>query len=166
MITIPSGVFETYKDFADAMINDLGVMCKVIYPPKKIPCTTCTADGIGNKPANRFASGGYMPTNFGSCHVCGGDGFKEQTLSDNLKFRVYSDAKSFSKVGNSVSIPEGSLLIIGFIYDLPKVQQANKIQINIEQDGYGTWIYEKEAEILPWGLKKDRYFSAFLTRSG
>ena len=166
MVNIPDEVFTKYKEFGDAMINQLGINCKVVYPPKRENCVNCVYDPIGKKSANRYRHGGPKPFNFGRCPMCGGNGFKEVESEEVVKLRVYYDYRDFVKVdGVSINAPGERVQIIGYLTDMHKVRRANEIIINSDKGGYGTWRFVKGSEPAPWGLKKDRYFVAFLERA-
>lgn len=170
MTLIPQEVFDTYKVYADALINELGVNCKLLYPPRIVQAPNTQLNMIGGKSNNRFSTGGPMSSNLPGSEFTGGTGVQQEELSEIIKLRVYNDAsnsrifRDFIQRAN-VQVADGSILIIGFIYDFPKIQRANKIIVNSDLQNYTTWEYEKATQPLPWGLKLDRYFACILKRA-
>ena len=162
---IPNEVFQLYKDTCDGFINsNFGVNCKVVYPPKKIACSNCVLDTIGQKSSNRYRHGGPAPFNFGVCPLCGGGGYKEEEHFDSIKLRVYYTPKEWVNVGVAINVPAGSIQIIGFLTDFLKVNKSIEIEVNSDMAGYIKWRFCKQGGVYPWGFKQDRYFVCFLER--
>lgn len=165
MVTIPSGVFTKYREYADAMIDQFGINCTIYYPSKREVCSNCVADGIGNKSGNVFKSGGHANAFNRGCVYCGGNGYKEVEYTDTISLRVYHRASDFRKVTTlNVDIPEGTIMVIGYIYDLPKFERANYIKINTSQEAYREFKYERQGEPRIHGLQHNRYFLCFMSR--
>lgn len=167
MTLIPDCIYEGYRKMADAMINELGVNCKLVYPPVLEDCDNCVYDPIGDKSSGRYKSGGPRPFYGGACPVCKGAGTKEIEDTETVKFRFYNQGSrggavglpsDFLKIGEAIRTAEGAGFLIGFIYDLPKLEQANEIIINSDQENYKKWVYTKATEAVPYGLQKNRYF--------
>jgi len=167
MVDIPQDVYDTYHSFADDFINkNFGVTCRCIYPAKPEFCDNCIFDPIGKKSSNRYKHGGPAPFSIGKCPVCGGTGYKPTVpTGDNIKMRVYYDAKDFIKIAG-LEIPADAIQVEGFLADLTKFLQAELLEINKEQAGRGINIrYQKLGPPVPHGLKRDRYFIAFLKQA-
>lgn len=166
MVDIPQSVFDIYNDTVDDMINqNFGINCKIIYPPTRVQCNNCVFDSIGRKSANRYAHGGPAPFNFGVCPTCGGAGYREQESEDTIKMRVYYTPKEFIKIANLVNIPDGAVMVIGFLTDSLKIKNSYRIIINSDLEGLASGVYEKLEEPVPWGFKKNRYFRCVLKRA-
>ena len=175
MVSIPQAVFDKYNEFADDFINsNFGVRCNLIYPFKKIQCPNCVMSSFRGG-TNVYRTGGPLPFTFGPCPLCAGEGFqREEATPEVIKLRVYYRPKDWVKVSFPTlhgeqgdvpfQIPDGTIQVIGFMSDLPKVERADKIQVNIDQDGYKRWTYQRLGEALPHGFKQDRYFICFLKR--
>jgi len=166
--TIPSGIKEIYNEFADEMINNdlIGQDCTLIYPPKKEPCPNCVSNTFGGSSANVFRTGGPMPFNFGNCPMCGGSGFKETEITASIRLRIYWNRKEWKNIDIPVQVPDGAVLTIGFLTDLPKIEQANEIILIDKQSTYKNWRYVLAGEPFPHGFQKDKYFMAFWARAG
>ena len=166
MVNIPQEVFDLYNSVVDDMINsNFGVNCKVIYPPTRVFCSNCVYDSIGRKSANKYVHGGPAPFNFGICPICGGSGYKEIESNTTIKLRVYYETKSFIKLAGMVDIPDGTVQVIGFLSDVNKIRNANRIILNSDLEGVAGNVYERLTEPVPHGFKRNRYFICMLKRS-
>lgn len=167
MVDIPDEVFDAYNEFADDFIqSNFGVTCRLIYPARRIICVNCVFDPVGGKSSNKYKHGGPAPFHFGRCPTCGGDGYKEQTNFKDIKLRIYHDPKNWIKVADAVAVPDGSVQIIGMLSDLPEFNKADQIVVNQEQSQYHHWRFSHATEAFAHGFKRNRYFTAFLTRVG
>lgn len=171
MVSIPQKVFDKYKEFADCMINDLGVNCKLIYPPVYEDCDNCVFDVIGQKSSGRYKNGGPAPFNFGHCPICKGEGVKAVEDTEIIKLRFYQLSNreigvptGMRQIADSIRTAGGTAFVVGFIYDLPKFDSANKILINSDMSNYKDWLYQKATEPVFYGLDKQRYFVAGVDR--
>jgi hypothetical protein len=165
MATIPDSFFTKYKQTADDFIIDnFGINCKLIYPPRREMCANCVFDSIGQKSANRYKHGGPAPFSFGHCSVCGGEGYREEEQTEIIKMRVYFTPQESTKIVEGITTPAVDAEVIGFIYDLPKFNRANEIICHSDLENYSTWKFSRIREALPHGFKKDRYFIAYLKR--
>jgi hypothetical protein len=160
---IPDSVFVKYREAADMFINTLGVNCRINYVPTREECENCVFDTFSNKSSNVYKSGGPQPFDI-ICPYCDGVGYKETEYFENIKLRVNWQRKNFLKFAPLVNIPDNSVQIIGFLYDLPKIQKAINIVINTGQEGYGSFAYTLLGEPVTHGFLNNRYFLAFLTR--
>ncbi len=79
--------------------------------------------------------------------------------------RVYWTQKDWSIFG-AVENPESYAMIIGYMYNLPKIEQADRILLNKELSPYRKWMFERKGEAIPWGLSQDKYFAQMLKRTG
>lgn len=165
MVNIPDEVFQVYEEFADDFIDDnFGVNCTLIYPSRRIFCSNCVFDQIGQKSANRYKHGGPAPFNFGNCPTCGGEGYKEEEATDTIKLRVYYNSKNWIKVASSIDVPNAAAQVIGHLKDMPSFEMANEIIVNEPQENYKSWKFSRASDALPHGFKQRRYFVAFLQR--
>lgn len=165
MALIPNTVFLKYKEFADAMINELGIDGLIYYPPIKLECENCyyVASLPGLSSSNIYKPGGPYPFSEGEfCPYCEGKGFRENVTTDSIKLRAYFDKKSWSKIRVPIGIKDGSVWTIGFMSDLIKVQRA--AYITLPSDAVTPFSYTLIEEPIPWGIGRNKYFSAFWER--
>jgi hypothetical protein len=166
--TIPSGIQTIYNEIADEFINSdlIGSDCTVVYPSIKEACVNCVQNTFGGSTPNVYRHGGPAPFNFGPCPVCGGSSFKETENTDTVRLRIYWSKKDWQSIKVPIQVPDGAVMTIGFLTDLPKIEQANEIILVAEQTMYKNWRYMLASEPFLHGFGKDRYFMAFWKRSG
>lgn len=164
MPNIPDSAWAKYRTIADFFIDNdnIGKQCKLIYPPKKTTCSNCVTNTIGSTSTNVWRHGGPAPFNFGNCPMCGGNGYQEDEVSDNIRLRIYWSSRDWKKVAD-IQIPDAQAMIIGYISDLPKVRKAITIELVSEQT-HSVWATELAGEPFPHGFGKNRYFIGFVKR--
>lgn len=156
-INIPQSVFDKYNEACDMFLtnDNFSRVCTLYYPPLKEECATCQANNT-----NVFAHGGTAPFSFNSCSYCGGNGYKETEVTDTVRLRIYFQKKDWIKVAQ-LAIPDAEAQIIGFMSDLPKVKNANKIKLVSEENALNLF-FQLASEPLPHGFGKTRYFIAYV----
>lgn len=163
MFTIPSGIFQTYFDACDELINNanIGVDCELVYPPKR---ETCSCQGFYGQSGSSYRSGG-IGTSFGSCTLCDNKGFKEVSQTESIRLRCYWTKKEWRKIVPSIQFPDADVMIIGYLTDLSKLNNADEIRMisNLKTD-YQIWKFSLAGECFPWGFGKSRYFVGYLKR--
>lgn len=166
MALVPQAVFDIYKTVVDDMINSsFGVNCKLIYPAIKVSCGNCVYDTMNNRSSNIYNGTGPVPFTFGICPWCDGLGFKETPQTEIIKLRIYFARKNWIKVGPMINIPDGSLQALGFLSDLPKIKQAQQMEANSNQSGFGQMLYKLYGEPTPYGFRNDRYLVSIWQRA-
>lgn len=164
MALINQTYFDKYVEYANAMIAEFGVNCIIHYPPLRVECGNCYFNTLpGVSASNTYKPGGPYPFTSGDvCPYCNGLGYKESETTETIKLRAYFEKKSWNKISIPVGIPDGSVWTIGHMADLIKIQRAAYITLPSElTTPFAYTLYE---EPIPWGLKRDRYFSAFWQR--
>ena len=158
MINIPSGIFGIYNEAVDSFIDDLGVNCKIYYHKSRENCSNC----VNNK--NYY--GGLSSFSNANCSYCGGDGYRETQSTDTIKLRIYPNKNSWIKIGDIVNAPDGTVQVIGYLSDVPKMRSADYIVTNIDQSQILFQKYSLHGEINTHGFNHDRYFVTYLKRMG
>lgn len=170
-INVPSTLWDKYYEACDWFLTDnhISRVCKVVYPPKKIECSNCIVGLQGTSISNTYKHGGPAPFSFGTCPMCGGNGYTEQEYTDTLRLRIYWTKKDMARIAayNSIGgagIPDGVVLVIGFMTDLTKIKQAAEILL-ISENTHEEFRFSLESEPYPHGFGKERYFAAYLKRT-
>jgi hypothetical protein len=163
LITLPADFWIPYFEACDFFLDDrmIGKLCTLLYPPVKTECVNCTTTSFGGISTNVYKHGGPAPF-YGTCPVCGGNGFSEVESTDTIPLRIYWQKKNWIKFNNIVA-PDAEVQVIGYTSDLTKLLRANEIMLISDQ----TFIeqrYQLEGEPFLHGFGKGRYFIAFLTR--
>jgi hypothetical protein len=154
MVSIPSGVFTKYKEFADEMIASFGVNCDLIYT-HQVEVITESVPTVKQRRSlniqNRNDSAGFSR---------GTSTFKTTEASDTIKMRVYRNKKDFIKIGQ-IDVPDGAIQTISYLSDLTKVNRAIALVTDTELAGHDTFRYTRLGEPVPHGFKHDRYIVCF-----
>ena len=149
-INIPSDVFSKYEEFADAMIADFGVACKLVYIEQVQEIT----ESVPRAKQRRTMD--IQDRNDPAGFARGSDTYKTVENTENITLRVYWNKKDWVKIGD-LNLPDGAIQTIGYLTDLTKINKAASLIVNSDNDGYREFRFVKAAEPTPWGLQKDRY---------
>ncbi len=166
--SLPSGIIDIYKEVADELINNdlIGASCTLVFPPKQEECVNCVVNTFGGSSSNVFRHGGPRRFNFGNCPMCGGAGFKETEVTGSIRLRVYWDRTSWKNISVPIQVADGDVMVIGFLIDMPRLEQAQEVILIDKQSGFKKYRYSLAGEPFPHGFQKDRYFMAILRRGG
>jgi len=148
MVSIPNDVFSLYKEFADEMITSFGVNCQLNYI-QKIQSTVSSVPTVKKSKSMRT----YNKTE----EFVQNSNYESVRTTDDVKLRVYWTRKDFKKISDIV-IPDGGIMTIGYLSDLPKVRSCEFMVPNTEQEAYLGVKFIRVGQPIPWGIKKDRYF--------
>jgi hypothetical protein len=159
MVTIPSGVFSKYAEFADAMLasSGFGVSCKLVYT-EKIEVINQVVPAIKQRKVMNI-----QDTSPDSGFRRSDTSFKTVENTENITLRVYWDKKDFKKFGN-IEVPDGSIMTIGAYSNLQKINRAKALLINTDKTGNVEWRFVKTSEPTLHGLDNN-YFMCFWGRS-
>lgn len=159
MVTIPSGVFTKYAEFADAMLasSGFGMSCKLVYTDK-IQVIDSSVPEIKQRKLMNLQN--VSPQ---SGFKRGETSYKTVETTENITLRVYWDKKDFKRFGN-IEVPDGAVMTIGAYADLSKINRANKLLLNTDRTGHVEWSFTKVSEPILHGLNQN-YFMCFWGRS-
>lgn len=159
MVTIPSGVFTKYAEFADAMLasNGFGIACKLVYT-EKIQTIDQTVPNIKQRKVMNLQN--ISPD---SGFKRGDTSFKTVETTEDITLRVYWDKKDFKRFGN-IEVPDGSIMTIGKYSDLSNINKAKALLINTDKTGHIEWRFTKSSEPTMHGLDNN-YFMCFWSRA-
>jgi len=162
---IPYSVFTTHEKISDDILLNQNVTVKthLVFPELVDVCPNCIYDPFGKKSSGKYKSGGPIEFTGGTCPYCHGKGKINTPSGEDIQLRMYYDKASFRKLGG-VDIPDGDAMCIGFIADKQKLKKAIDIIPSYEIKEYGEVSYQLSGDCLPWGLSKDKYFVAHLSK--
>ena len=146
----------------DDIIELLGSVCKIYYPPKPEQCANCVWSPLTRRSTGVYRHGGMHPfPNNGICPMCSGEGTRMIEVSEDIVCVVYFDGGNFKRSGlDSVKIAGGQIQIKGMFKDAYKVQRASYI-LPANQNTK----YRLSGDIIPINeIVKNRYFIAKLDR--
>jgi len=161
-INIPNSIWDKYYEACDFFLDDnhIGRASTIVYPPKRVDCTNCVTP-VGSTTTNVYRHGGPMPFNFGSCPMCGGNGYKEEESTDSIRLRIYWSRADWIRIVNSIVAEDAEVMVIGYMADITTFRRASNILLaddNKEADYRATVV----GKPTPWGFGRDRYFVGFL----
>lgn len=173
-ININNSIFDKYEESVDWMIANLGVDCKIVYPPIKNECPNCYVNNMpGVGASNVYRTNGPYPFTEGICPYCEGMGFKETSTSETIRVRTYFDLATINKLASwnvkvpTIGVPNGVAIIIGYMKDVPKFQNMAFIELVSNVEGiFSPCSYTLCSDVTPWGMKKKRYFHCTVQRNG
>lgn len=157
---IDNSVFDIYREVADWMIDNdnIGRTCTIVYPPIKVPCTTCSLNPEGFNQHSTGEFGG--PTTY-TCEYCSGTNIIEQSSTTTIRLRIYWEKKNWIKIGG-INFQDADAMVIGYLSDLGKLQNANEIIFTQDQN---RWSFRLSGKPFPHGFGKNRYFVAYLSQN-
>ena len=139
MVSIPSGVFTKYDEFATEMLNadsGFGIKCQIVYTDKIEVMEGANVKSVSN--------------------------FRQKRVMDVQRSNPDSGfgrgAKNFKKYGN-VNIPDGSIMAISNYSDLGKIRKAAFLLVQTAKTGHAQWKFEKAAEPTVHGLNNNYLMS-------
>jgi hypothetical protein len=162
---LSSALLDEHEWLTDSIIDDLGINCKIVYPPKDSECPNCIFDRDSNRSSSIYKNGGPISfDNFSVCPVCGGEGrlYTEQT--EAVKLRVYWNRRDWVKTETTIVSPDGFVQIIGYMSDLIKLRKAKELILNSDLQDIQELKYSLTGELQPWGFRHNRYFVGYLQR--
>ena len=162
----------TAQNAIEAMVEDLGKECVLYYPPEWVVCSNCVYDPIGKKSASIYLHGGPIPfQNGGICPVCGGSGgFKADQRTETIKgkIQVLNFTNSRTLGVDFLRMPAGSIYMKTYIWNIPKIINAEKMSINPSVVGaYGRFEYKLYGQPVDKGnIVQGRYCVSIWERIG
>tara|TARA_Y100000592_G_scaffold100649_1_gene181730 strand:+ start:6789 stop:8276 length:1488 start_codon:yes stop_codon:yes gene_type:complete len=165
---IPESLINLHEFYVDGLIEGpLGQDCRLIYPvTKNSLCPNCIYSPRKKTSSGIYKTGGPIPfPKHSTCPWCGGSGKSSRAIEETVRFRVYWSPKDWA-ISGPVEDPGTSVMIIGNMTDLPKLEKSDKVMLNKDIAAFKRWICERSGEAVPWGLAQDRYFSQMLRRVG
>ena len=157
-ITVPSAVFTKYQEFADGMISQLGIVCQLVYTEKIEEIT----DSVPQVKQRRSLN--IQDRNDPAAFARGSKKYKTTETLEDITLRVYWNKKEWAKLG-AIDIPDGSIVTIGYLTDLPKINKSKALIVNKNAKGHEEYRFIKSAEPFPYGLQQSRYMTCVWSRS-
>jgi hypothetical protein len=102
-----------------------------------------------------------MPFEFGSCPLCGGNGYKEEEVTDTIRLRIYWSRADWIRIAGSIVSDDAEVMVIGYISEVSKMRKASNILL-AKDNNEATYRTSLLGEPTPWGFGRNRYFLAFL----
>lgn len=155
-----------FRDALDDMFELRMKSCRLIYPPKYVSCTNCTADPIGKKSSNRYRNGGPLPFPNGSvCPLCSGAGKKALSQEENINLAIDWTPSRFVKTLDVVRLPDGAIQTKGYTRDIPKIKKCIEMIAQISLEPIIQYRFKLLGEPVDiFNIIQNRYFYCFWER--
>lgn len=111
-------IFDTYKK-----------LCRVYHPSIWETCDNCVYDTIGNKPSNRYRTGGPTPFHAVACPMCNGQGKRATEVYSDIYMTIDWNPgntllKKWMTVAANTNLASGLIMTRFKATDYGKVQQC------------------------------------------
>lgn len=139
---IPSAVYAKYAEAMTmfSLTTNFGISCKLVY--QKIEPLSASPPDIRQRLT--------MSPQMGQAGMLrGGEATKLVETTEDITLRVYSDKKSFEKIGH-FDYAAGSCLTIGTLAQMEDLKRAFALIINAGSEGESR--LQRSGEVLVWGL--------------
>lgn len=161
-ITLPTGLINLHQEVTNAVINQLGRDCKLIYPKKQISCPNCYTDTISKRSSGRYKVGGPLSFTLGQiCPWCQGEGFTYTDVTDTVKLRVYWQQKDFMNKNMYVDKAGSVIEVRGNIELIPKMIRAEFLEVHDVIRHFMISRFQRKGECIPYGFGVDSFFVGY-----
>lgn len=158
-VVIPESVFTKYFSVIDSTFDIFGVDCQLVYVDK----VEEISNTYNNVPVMNSISSRRrrLPQQKTQNTV-----IREVEKLEDIRIKVYWEPNEVKKMtGGNVTLPEGAIMIICYGTDVPRIKRAKEIIVHKNIKDLQEMRYKLYGEPIPMGLRKTRYFMAFLERS-
>jgi hypothetical protein len=160
---LPSGIIQLHNQIA----RDLTASAAedtLLISLKKVSCS-CSVDPIGQKPGNKWVSGGPMPMR-AICQQCGGNGYRVDEVSVALKAWVYWTYRDWIKINGLDKFQgvDGVIQTRSNIETLPSILACDYITVSTNTQGYGVNRFKLSGQPVLHGMHGDNEVICMWTR--
>lgn len=148
MLSIPSGIFTKYEEAMTLIggLSGFGIPCSLVYD-ESVEETT----GVPQVKQRKV-----MNLEGGSSFNRAGTSFKSIETTEDITLRVYWTKKDFKKMGY-LEAPDNSILTIGSISDLPKINRCKALLVQTDKTGNVEWRFVRSSEPEVHGLTSNHF---------
>jgi hypothetical protein len=164
-----------YNMAIDAILaNDgLTVPCRINYGSSNIEsCNNCIYNPITQRSLNKYNGLGQNPfVDGGICPVCNGYGTIDKAKTETIYLAVLFDSRYWfnwakdTKDNNAINIADGMIQTICSTTLLPKIKNAQELEVDTGLSNYGYYTYKRAGDPQPCGLGDHRYIITMWSRS-
>lgn len=151
MVSIPSGIYSKYVEFADAMLDNttgFGIQCKFVFINKIESISTNLSNVYQKKVMNPQLNSQQ------GAFARGDEDFKTTEITEDVVFRVYWNKKDFKRFGN-ITVPDGSIMTIGRYSDIQNINKCAFLSIYHDKTNHEEWRFTKLGEPTVHGLNNN-----------
>jgi len=153
-MNIPSKIFDKYNEVIDCTINDLGVVCQLVY----VEQVEIIDDSYDNIPDNNSINAHRRRTDQ---YERSDRNYREVETLENVQMKVYFNRKDFAKVAGNIVLPEGAIFTVFWRSDLPKVLQAKEMIVHQAIKDDIEIRMKMVGAPFPYGFLKNRYMGCY-----
>ena len=159
-IKIPQSVFDKYYEVVDSTFDIFGVMCQLAYIDtlQEIPATSGYMNIVPTDPSIS------MHRHNNALVQREGRAFQDVERLEDVKMKVYWDAKHFTNVGGDMVLPDGAIQTIFFATDLARVMQCKNLIAHKGIEDLIEYRFQRVGDPFPMGIGLTRYFGCFWKR--
>ncbi len=166
MFVIPSGLITLYQERADALLEfgNLRHTHRVVYTPRQEQCPNCIINTFNGISTSIYNGTGPQPFTFGSCPVCGGNGYIEREYSETVKINILWNPRQWVGTVPHFDTAGDRIQVRGYLADLPKLSKCDHLLIDAALTHYDSYRFVREGQMVPFGLGEPKYCMGFWKR--
>ncbi len=169
IFTLTSDMVQTIQDATDDLINQLGKLCRLIYPPNVSDCPNCIFDDTTGRSSNRYNGTGPQPFPDGTiCPVCNGTGHVSTQVTKDITLLCDWEPKGLYLIaeGNIIT-PNSYLETTGYMSDVSDIMQAGKMLMELPIVPVISATFDLFSDPVDENaIIQGRYFSCIWKRTG
>lgn len=144
IFTLSNDVKAIAQQAIDDLIDQLGKDCRLIYPPRMVPCANCVFDPVGKKSSNHWLNGGPVPFPGGTaCPLCDGKGLRAEEVFETVRLLVAWNPKNWfiKQMPPNLQVADGVIQTKGFLSDAPKMLQAREMIVETPIEAFRRYRF-------------------------
>lgn len=162
LINIDNTIIQTYQQGIDDLINQLGKNCRLVFPPRIIPCPNCILDPNTKMSTGYYKAGGpYFFDDGTICPMCNGGGQQSIESTKTIKMLVEWNPKNvLSKLKDyniQITSPHSIALTKTFLIYVPDILQCQYAILDTGVEAMLSLKCYKISEPVLSGLQVSRY---------
>jgi hypothetical protein len=154
----------------DSLLEDdaLTVPCRFVYSGNKFTkCPNCKFNGITQKSANIYQSGGPIAFSKGTCPFCSGEGkIAAESDSEIINLAVIWEPRKFLSVGQVIKNPELAIQTICSMALINRIKKVKELVVDTNIEKFVRHNFIRAGEPTPIGFGADQYIVTMWSRSG
>lgn len=168
IFTITPDLRKVAEDAISDMIDQLGKECLLLYPSVEQPCPNCIYDPTTKRSTGIYKTGGPTPfQNKTICPVCRGNGRLPYESATTVTLLCQWNPRQYQNLGGNVQAPYSIVRTKGFLSDLPKVQRAKRMIIELPVTPLIRATFDLASEPVDAGnIVPGKFFTCIWKRSG
>ncbi len=168
LFTLTPDVIQIAKDGISDLINQLGKVCQLVYPPNFVPCQ-CGQIPNSVQSNNIWTSGSptFLPDDT-SCPLCIDTGqIANQVTTNVVLLCEWSERSWYKPLPKEIDMGASTLQTKGFVIDAEAVQQSREMVLQPSLSTVNTYRFKLNSEIIfPGNIVQGAFFYCLWRRAG